>query len=209
MRTRSGPSRRLIAALSLAAALLAAYPTRASTDEAADFVRTLGDTALLLLRDGTPDPAARRDHVEQLLARDFDLAGMGRLSLGRFWRVATETQRGEFLRLFAAFVTNLYANNLDRRPGDPPLVTDFAVDRVRAEPEADGAAQTYVVTTHFERPAGPPVRVEWRVRAEEGDYRVADLSVQGLSMVVIFRQMLATALREGGGDVEGLLGRLR
>lgn len=207
MHGRPRPPGYLIATLLLALGLLAAAPARASTEEVRDFVRALGDAALVLLRDGIADPVARRQQVERLLRQDFDLGGIGRLSLGRFWRVASEAQRGEFQRLFAAFVTNLYANSLDRRPGDPPLVTGFGIDRVRAEPEAE---ESYVVTTHFDRPAGPSVRVEWRVRGEAGGgYRIADLSVEGLSMVVIFRQMLATALREGGGDVDGLLRRLR
>jgi phospholipid transport system substrate-binding protein len=142
--------------------------------------------------------------VHELLSEGFDLPSLARLSLGRFWRAASEAQRTEFQQLFAAFLTNLYANSLERDPDDPPVVTGFGIDRVRSEPP-----QEYVVLTHFERPAGQPFRVEWRVRSGAEDHRVVDVSVEGISMVVLFRQMLATAVHEGGGDVEGLLARLR
>jgi phospholipid transport system substrate-binding protein len=191
----------------VALALLLAMPARASSEVEA-FVQSIGDAAVDLLGGGIPDPAARRATVDRLLHEQFDLDGIARLSLGRFWRVATDEQRAEFLQLFAGFMINLYANSLERDPDDPPVVTGFAIDRTREDDSQDAAGE-YVVVSHFQRPVGPAVRVEWRVLAGEDGYRVADVSVEGLSMVVLFRQMLANVVQDGGGDVEGLLKRLR
>jgi phospholipid transport system substrate-binding protein len=203
------PIRSLSALLLLAACLLLAPPVRAATAEVEAFVQSIGDEAVQLLGKGVADPSARRETVDRLLHERFDLDAIARLSLGRFWRVASEEQRVEFLRLFSGFMTNLYANSLDRKPTDPPLVSGFVIDRVREEPAQDGSLE-YAVASHFDRPAGLAVRVEWRVAGgANGGWRIADVSVEGLSMVVLFRQMLANVIQDAGGDVEGLLKRLR
>jgi phospholipid transport system substrate-binding protein len=176
----------------------------AATPEVQAFVERVGAAAVHLLREGIPDATSRRVEIARLLNDAFDTPALARLSLGRFWRVATPQQQGEFQELFEAFLINLYSNSLERDADDPPVVTGFAIDRVRAEPQ-----QQYAVLTHFERPAGPPFRVEWRLQGEGPGLRVVDVAVEGISMIVLFRQMMASAVHEGGGDVEGLLKRLR
>lgn len=197
------PVRRLLC-LALALGLLGAARPAGATPEVRAFVAAMGNTAVQMLSEGIADPVERRTVVHRLLSESFDLPLLGRLSLGRFWRVASDEQRSEFQQLFAAFLTNLYSNSLERSPQDPPVVTGFGIDRVRAEPE-----QEYLVLSHFDRPAGHPFRVEWRIRGDVAAYRIIDVSVEGISMIVLFRQMLATAVHEGGGDVDGLLVRLR
>jgi phospholipid transport system substrate-binding protein len=174
-----------------------------------DFVRSVGDVAVDLLRDGVPDAGERHATVKKLLSETFDLEGIGRLSLGRFWRVASEEERAAYQPLFAAFLVNLFANNMERDPSSPPLVTGFVVDKVRLEPQEDGRPEEYVITSHFERPAGPSFRVEWRVRGSSDGFRVADIRVEGFSLIVLFRQMLANQVRDGGGTVAGLNKQLR
>jgi phospholipid transport system substrate-binding protein len=177
---------------------------RGPTPEVRAFVEGIGGAAVQLLREGIADPVERRAAVRRLLEEGFDTPALARLSLGRFWRVATPDQRSEFQQLFEGFLVNLYSNSLERSPGDPPMVTGFAIDRVRAEPERE-----YAVLTHFERPAGSPFRVEWRVEDDGSDLRVLDVAVEGISMIVLFRQMLAGAVHDGGGTMDGLLVRLR
>jgi phospholipid transport system substrate-binding protein len=202
-------ARLLLLLLALALAGMPARPASAGVEEVDSFVRGIGEAAVDLLRPGGVDAAARRETVAALLRERFDLDGIAQLALGRFWRTASAAQRHEFQHLFAGFMTNLYANSLDRDPDAPPLVSRFAVDKVRAAGAAPGGPPEYVALSHFERLAGPPFRIEWRVRAAGEGYRVADVSVEGISMVVLFRQMLTNAVHDAGGDVEGLLAQLR
>lgn len=180
-----------------------------ATPEVRAFVEEIGKAAVQLLGEGVADPVERRAVVRRLLHDGFDTPALARLSLGRFWRVATPEQRTQFESLFEAFLISLYSNSLDRDADDPPIVTGFAIDRVRADGAKEDGAEEYAVLTHFDRPAGLPFRVEWRVLAGETGMRVLDVAVEGISMIVLFRQMLAGAVHEGGGTVEGLLARLR
>jgi phospholipid transport system substrate-binding protein len=53
------------------------------------------------------------------------------------------------------------------------------------------------------------VKVDWRLRAREGNYKIIDLMVEGLSMGQTQRSEFASVIRQNGGTVEGLLSELR
>ena len=89
----------LIAAfLFVAGAHAPAAPAAAAADPAA-MISNLGSRALQVLgKDATQ--AQRVARFRELLRQDFDVPGIGRFVLGRYWNQATEEQRAEFVKLF-------------------------------------------------------------------------------------------------------------
>jgi phospholipid transport system substrate-binding protein len=63
-----------------------------------------------------------------------------------------------------------------------------------------------VVASQIVQPDGaPPVRVDWIVRKDGGGFRIADVSVEGVSMVLTQKQEFAAVIeRSGGGGVTAL-----
>jgi phospholipid transport system substrate-binding protein len=53
------------------------------------------------------------------------------------------------------------------------------------------------------------VRIDWRIRANEGTYKVVDILVEGISMSVTKRSEFASVIRRNGDNVEALLVELR
>jgi phospholipid transport system substrate-binding protein len=45
-------------------------------------------------------PAQKQNFFHQLLQQDFDIPDMARFALGPSWRVASDPEKQEFLRLF-------------------------------------------------------------------------------------------------------------
>ena len=178
----------------LAGALAPAIPGAAAADPAA-MISNLGSQALQVLgKDATQSQRVAR--FRDLLREDFDVPGIARFVLGRYWNTATEEQRAEFTKLFEDYIAVAYATRLAEYTGDT-----FKV--IGSRPEADGA----IVSSQILRPAGAaPVKVDWRVT---GRNKISDVSVDGISMAVTQRSEFASVIQHNGGQVQGLIAMLR
>jgi phospholipid transport system substrate-binding protein len=135
----------------------------------------------------------------ELLREDFDVPGIARFVLGRYWNAATEEQRAEYVRLFEDYISLAYSTRLAEYTGEKFKVTG-------SRPDADGA----IVSSQIIRPAGgPPVKVDWRLTGRNGVYKISDVSVDGISMAVTQRSEFASVIQHNGGQVQGLITMLR
>ena len=188
----------LTAALVLiAGAFIPAIPATAAADPAA-LISNLGHRALEVLGKNATQ-AQRVERFRELLREDFDVPGIARFVLGRYWNTATDEQRAEFLKLFEEYVALAYSTRLAEYTGETFKVTG-------SRPDADGA----IVSSQIIRPAGAqPVKVDWRLIGRNGVYKISDVSVDGISMAVKQRSEFASVIQHNGGQVQGLIAMLR
>ena len=67
------------------------------------------------------------------------------------------------------------------------------------------SADNTVVASQIVQPDGaPPVRVDWIVRKDGDGFRIADVSVEGVSMVLTQKQEFAAVIERSGGGVTAL-----
>lgn len=178
-------------------AVVAAAPAGAAADPAA-LINNLGSQALEVLGKGTPQ-SQRVSRFRELLRQDFDVPGIARFVLGRYWNIATEEQRAEFVRLFEDYIALTYSTRLAEYTGETFKVTG-------SRPDGGGA----IVSSQILRPAGaPPVKVDWRLTGRDGNYKISDVSVDGISMAVTQRSEFASVIQHNGGQVQGLITMLR
>jgi phospholipid transport system substrate-binding protein len=181
----------------IAAVLASAIPAAAAADPTA-LISNLGTRALEVLGKNAT-PSQRADRFRALLREDFDVPGIARFVLGRYWNIATEQQRAEFVKLFEDYIALAYSTRLAEYTGET-----FKV--VGSRPDADGA----IVTSQILRPAGAaPVKLDWRVTGRDGAYKISDVAVDGISMAVTQRSEFASVIQHNGGQVQGLLTMLR
>lgn len=166
---------------------------RASVNDAALFIRQLGDQAIATLRAPNLTLDQREARFRGLLSRDFDLYFIGRFVLGRYWRAATPDQQSAYVSLYGEYLLQIYSARLGGYTGE-------ALTVVGARQAND---KDIVVSTKLVRPSGPPVLADWRVRATDGRYRVIDIIVEGVSMAVTQRSEFASVVRREG--IDGLL----
>jgi phospholipid transport system substrate-binding protein len=187
----------LIATCILAAALL--LPTRpAVAADPAAVVTSLGNEALRVLGKNV-DPDQRTVRFRQLFQQDFDVPGIARFVLGRYWRSATPAQQQEFVRLFTNYIALVYANRLAEYSGETL--------RVLGTRPAPGGE---LVSSEIVRTNGqPPARVDWLMTPQDGTYKISDVMVEGISMGVTQRSEFASVIQRHGGQVQGLITALR
>jgi phospholipid transport system substrate-binding protein len=196
-RWSDGPSRRdVIAAAAALAVLTMARPGAA--EDAAGFIKQVGDDVVAILSRPGLDDEARLDQLVALLNRATDLELVSRLVLGQYWRTANDTQRKEYTGLFRALVIKAMADRLNQYGGETFEVTGSrAVD-----------ARDTLVSTRIHLPdQGAPINVDWRVRALDDRLAIIDLVAEGVSMVVTQRSEVTAVVGQRG--IDGLIEEMR
>lgn len=191
--------RHVLPGLLAVALLFGLQPARAqeAVSGSAQFVSQLGDRAIDVLR-STGALEQREASFRELLRQGFDLDFIGRFVVGRYAAGFTAEQSTEYQILFADYVLKTYSRRFGGYTGETLKVVG-----ARAAGEQDT-----VVTTRIDRPSGPPINCDWRVRAYAGgQYRIIDVTVEGVSMALTQRQEFASLMSNGGP--EALLVALR
>ncbi len=169
-------------------------------DEAGGFITSLADKAIAALTEEGISRDQRVARFRTLLTENFAVKSIGRWALGRYWRKATYAERSEYLRLFENLIVTTYVDRFERYSGETLTVTKTVV-------KEGGDA---IVYSQITRSRGvKPVKVNWRVRAREGKFKIIDVIVEGISMGQTQRSEFASVIRQNGGKVQGLLAKLR
>jgi phospholipid transport system substrate-binding protein len=165
------------------------------------FIQDLGDRAIAVIANKSLTPDQRSDQFRQMLRSCFDLQTIGRFVIGRSWNAATPEQRQEYMKLFEALVVKTYGDRLTIYTGE-----GFQVASVRPETEKD-----FIVISEITHPDGSePTEIDWRVRqAKDGKLGIIDVVVEGVSLSVTQRQEYASIIQRDGGQLDGLLTRMR
>jgi phospholipid transport system substrate-binding protein len=186
----------LTAAFVLMAAALA--PAALAAADPAAVINNLGNRALEVLGKSAT-PAQRAARFQELFREDFDVPGIARFVLGRYWKTATPEQQQEFVKLFEDYIALVYSAQLSAYSGETLKVTG-------SRPGPEGA----IVASEIVRPTGgSPVKVEWHLTDRNGTYKINDVAVDGISMAVTQRSEFAAVIQRSGGQVQGLITQLR
>lgn len=184
----------------LAAALLAPAAARAAVEpaRAADFIRTTGNSLVAIINSGAP-LERRRAQVADVLRGAVDVEGVGRFILGRWWNVATEAERRDYLRLFEEIIIR----NLSSRFGELEGVR-FSLGRTHTRAEDDVLVSTEVV-----QPGSPPFALDWLVGQVGNQPKVVDVIAEGASLRLTTRSEYSAVISRNGGRVGPLLDLMR
>ncbi len=181
---------------------IAVGPAAAAPDsgdpKATAFMNELWNHAIALLNKKTP-MAERQARFRELFHRDFDSPGIARFVLGRYWRTASPEEQKEFLKLFEDYVVYVYTARLSDFQGE-----QFKINGAR--PDRDSV----IVSTDVITPGAPqPLKVDWRLVNDDGAYKISDVIVEGVSMLVTQRSEFASVIQRHGGQVQGLINLMR
>lgn len=159
-------------------------------------LRGLVDRARAVLDDGSLASKERDRQFADILRAGFDFPTISRLALGRAWRMATTEQRERFVDLFTRYLFATYAQRLGGTSG-----RDIRIEGSRKVRED-------VIVSSFVTGGRSEFAVDWRMRRDDNRWRVIDLVIEQVSMLVTQRSELASIIEHNGGRIEGLLAHL-
>lgn len=130
--------------------------------------------------------------IDQIAVPRFDTEVISREVLGRYWRQATPDQRRRFMEAFRTYVINSYAKALLR----------YEDETVKVEPLRPGDRQgdRAVVHSVIQGSSGSPIHVDYRLFERNGQWKVYDVVVDGVSMVISYRDSFADKIEKAGLD---------
>lgn len=132
------------------------------------------------------------DLVEDILIPHFDFQRMSRLALGRAWKDATEEQQQRFVEAFRRLLVRTYATAL----------LEYTDEEFRFMPFRDDLSRRRVdVPIRVIRPGAPDVPVAISMfQNSEGDWKVYDVKIEGVSFVTTYRSSFNRDIRNEGID---------
>lgn len=135
--------------------------------------------------------------IDSVFLPHVDVTFAAQQVLGTNWRTATPDQRKRFIAAFYKSLLTTYGNAL----------VDFTGDRMRVLPfQGDPAASRASVRTEIKRSNGATVAVNYSLRKDEGEWKVWDVVIEGISYVKSFREDFGLEIQQKGLD--SLLQRL-
>ncbi|MFQ5659609.1 MAG: phospholipid-binding protein MlaC [Gammaproteobacteria bacterium] len=166
-----------------------------------EIVRTTADKVIERLNAEKQDLDAHPEHlyslIQELIVPHFDTAIMSRWILGKDWKKATREQRQEFSRQFTNLMVRTYAKAL----------LEYSDEEIRYLPlEVNPNSNLVMVKTEVSSDGGSVVPINYRMHVSGGDWKVIDVSVDGVSLVGTYRGSFASEIRKNGLD--GLIQKL-
>ncbi|MEQ8585638.1 MAG: ABC transporter substrate-binding protein [Thalassobaculaceae bacterium] len=172
-------------------------PARSASDPG-EFVSEFAEKAISLVSDKDLSTEERREQFADLVQTYFDMPGIGRFLLGRYWRTASDAEQDAYLKAFTENIVYTYARRFNEYDGQK-----LTIDGVREDGRFD------IVSSRIVDPASPQeYRLDWRVIDEEGGFKVVDIVIEGVSMSVTQRQEYASVIQSNGGRVQALIDAL-
>ena len=132
--------------------------------------------------------------VEAKVLPYFNFVRMTQLALARDWRQASAAQQKSLTDEFNTLLVRTYSKAL----------TEYKNQTVDYKPLKMQPADTDVkVRTEIKQPGGKPIQLDYYLEKQDKAWKVYDIEVGGVSLVLNYRSDFANEVRQGG--IDGLI----
>lgn len=167
--------------------------------KAQETIDKMGQRAISFLSDASLSTEQKQEEFRKLLQANFDMDTIGRFTLGKNWRTASAAQQKEFQKLFENYIVRIYSGRFNDYQGQRFDVTSFQ----------DTGKSDVLVSSYIVPDGGNKVKVDWRVRNKNGQYKIIDVIIEGVSMSLTQRSDFSSVIQRGGGDIDVLISHLK
>jgi phospholipid transport system substrate-binding protein len=127
--------------------------------------------------------------LEEIVLPHFDFENISASVLGKYWRRADAQQQRRFREAFKLLLLHTYAvallDNLD---------TEIEFEALRAPPDATDVT----VRTNVPQDSQFPLPVNYSMELIDGEWKVYDVEIDGLSLVTNYRTTFAREINKSG-----------
>jgi phospholipid transport system substrate-binding protein len=161
------------------------------------FIDTLGAEVLKIIQSPNISVDERKKRFRELFHKAFDVQKIGRFVVGRYWNQAKPDEQQKYIDVFGDYVSTIYANQFSTYQGQ-----SFKTTGMRDLGEGESLVQSEI-----DRPGNAPMNVAFRVGEAEGQYKITDVTVEGVSLIVTKRGEFGGVLAQEG--VPGVTKRMQ
>ena len=135
------------------------------------------------------NPQVIHQAVQRYLLPIVDVQGMSRSVLGRHaWNAASSADRADFSRAFTQLVIRTYATPL----------AEYTDETIKFLPQHAAATGQFTrVNSLIIRSKGPNIVLSYSLVSKNGQWKIYDLSFEGVSLLQSFQNQFGQALKNG------------
>jgi phospholipid transport system substrate-binding protein len=134
--------------------------------------------------------------AEEKVLPHIDFEEATRLAVGRAWQSATPEQKKKLVSEFRRMLVRTYSNAIESYQGQTMKVL----------PSRGQKGDDATVRAQFIRAGGQPLPLEFQARKTEQGWKIYDIAVEGVSLVLTYRSEFDAVVKQGG--IEALIKRL-
>jgi phospholipid transport system substrate-binding protein len=135
--------------------------------------------------------------AEQKILPHVDFREAAKLATGKAWQTASPEQQDRIVSEFRSMLVRIYSNAIDVYRGQTMKVLPVRLS---------AGATEVTVRNQYVREGRPPVKVEYAMNKTPEGWKIYDITVEGVSLVLTYRAEFEQITRVSG--VDGLIKRL-
>ena len=164
-----------------------------------EFVKKFADDAIMILGNEQISVNEKNDQFTNLVMSAIDLNLISQFVLSKSWKTATDDQKERYISAFKTYFINSYANKLDQYSNEKIIVNG-----------SETAGKYVIVDTNIIKEGTDTLKVnlKWRLLNKNGDIKIIDLNIEGISLVIAQREEFQSFLANNDGNLDSLIEKI-
>jgi phospholipid transport system substrate-binding protein len=165
-----------------------------------NFVSDFAASAISILGDEGLNNNDKNTQFTDLVMSSIDMNLISKFVLSRYWKTASDQQKISYLNAFEEYFISSYANKLDQYSGEKIVIVS-----------SEAAKKFVIVKSNIVRDGADTLKIElnWRLLTRDGQTKIIDLSIEGISLIVAQREEFQSFLSNNNEDLDALINRLK
>ncbi len=151
----------------------------------------------IISKDNGSNTAQLRKQAENYAIPFFDFQRMTALAVGQNWKQASAAQKTALSNEFKTLLIRTYSGTMMQYKNAKVTIKD--------NPKSSGSA--YIVASEVNTGSGKPVAMDYTVYPSGNKYLVYNISVEGASLVTVYRNQFNEIINKNG--IDGLVQELK
>ena len=186
--------------LLLIAAFLLGFTFNANAEvnieKAENFIKTTTAKGVEEIINANVPDSEKDKRFYNLLNDALDMDFIGQFVLGRNWRTASKTQRADFIKVYRDLNIKTWSKRFNEFKGK-----NF---EFKGTSPSSSKGQVFV-NTEVPMDQGAPAKVLWRVREKDGNYKIVDIIIEGVSLAQASRSEYTSFIKNNPGGLDALI----
>lgn len=167
--------------------------------KAEDFIKTTTAKGVEQIINANVSQQEKDKRFYDLLNGALDMDFIGQFVLGRNWRTATAQQRKDFINVYRDLNIATWSKRFNEFKGK-----NFVF---KGTSPSSSKGQVFVNTV-VPMDQGEPAKVLWRVREKNGNYKIVDIVIEGVSLAQASRSEYTAFIKNNAGGIDALIKNL-
>ena len=167
-----------------------------NAEKAEDFIKSTTARGVEDIINANVSDKEKDKRFYDLLNGALDMDFIGQFVLGRNWRTATQNQRSDFIKVYRDLNIKTWSKRFNEFKGKNFVFKGTAPSTSKGQ---------VFVNTEVPMDQGAPAKVLWRVREKNGNYKIVDIIIEGVSLAQASRSEYTSFIKNNPGGLDALI----